>query len=201
MTSFEPIEDPERLTQNNLKNPKPPKKKATPMTYAPEPVIAEILEAASVLRPRAFFGRIDYWRSGAGGSSWGEYVTRSSEQPLPVSGDDGGPKDRLDRELQKARREFRDDLDDARRLLAHAHALQVKYLIDVHEGTADLNDLVTDSPVCRRCKGTKEMWVKEHRSPWRIKSGLGPCCYATWVNQGRPDLPPMDAKTMEEAAG
>lgn len=209
--AFEPIDDPERLTQNNLKNPKPSKQKVAPMTYAPEPVIAEILEVASLLRPRAFFGRIDYWRSGAGGSSWGEFVTGSSEPSIPVTqptdsqGRATGPpmvKDKTDRELQKAKREFRDDLDDVRRLLGHAHALQVKYLFDVHEGTADLNDLVTDSPVCRRCKGTKEMWVRDrHKSPWRIKAGLGPCCYATWVNQGRPDLPPADAKTMEEAAG
>lgn len=109
--------------------------------------------------------------------------------------------DRVDRELQQASRQYRDDIEDARRLLAHANALQQKYLFVVEVASAELIDLVTDSPVCRKCKGTKELWLRGHKSPWRIKSGLGPCCYATWVNNGRPDLPPMDAKTMEEAAG
>ncbi len=182
---------------------------ATPETTTSEPVISEIQSLAGTLRPRAFFGRIDLWRSGAGGSSWGEYVTGSSERTIPVTqptdkeGKPTGPpmlKDRLDRDLQVAKRQYRDDIEDARRLLAHANALQAKYLFDIEVASADLVDLVTDSPVCRKCKGTKEMWVRAKRkSPWRIKAGLGPCCYSAWNAAGRPDLPPMDAKTMEEA--
>lgn len=146
--------------------------------------------------------RLDLWRSGAGGSSLGEYVTRSSVQPLPVNGEDGGLKDRLDRELQVAKRQYRDDIEDARRLLAHANALQAKYLFVVEVASADLVELVTDSPVCRKCKGTKEMWTRaKHKSPWRLKAGLGPCCYSGWRAAGSPDLPPMDARTMKEAAG
>jgi hypothetical protein len=176
----------------------------------PEPVIQEIIEFAKLLRPRAFFGRIDYWRSGAGDSWLNEFVSGSSEPSIPVTqptneqGKPTGPpmlKDQLDRQLQLAKRDFISDIDDARRLLAHAAALQQKWLFDIERADPTLVDLVTDSPVCRKCKGTKEMWVREkHKSPWRIKAGLGPCCYATWINQGRPDLPPMDAKTMEEAA-
>ncbi len=165
-----------------------------------EPIIGEIVQMAGTLHPDAFFARIDYWRSGGPGSSLGEFVTSSSTQHLPVDGKDGGPKDKMDRALQVARRQYRDDIEDALRLLTHAAVLQGKWLFPIVVADPDLVDLVTDSPICRKCKGTKEMWTRAKRkTPWRIKAGLGPCCYSAWNAAGRPDLPPVDAKTMAEA--
>ncbi len=166
-----------------------------PVTEPKDPIIEEIVAVAVLLRPRAFFGRIDYWRRGSlPTGAGGDYVSGSRTPAMPEL-------DRTDRELQQASRQYRDDIEDARRLLAHAHALQVKYLYAVEVASPELVDLVTDSPVCRKCKGTKEMWTRAKRkTPWRIKAGLGPCCYSAWNAAGRPDLPPMDARGMEEAS-
>lgn len=127
---------------------------------------AEILELATKLRPVQFEERLDYWRKGglpAGGG--GEQVSRSRTPSMPSL-------DRIDRELQEAQRAYRDDLNDARRLLAHAAALEVKYLFKIDIAPEALQNLVSDEPSCVACGA-----VKQRGKPWRLRTGKCDNCY------------------------
>ena len=155
---------------------------------------ADILSIAYALKPDLFVGRLEYWRRGglpAGGSE--DQVSRSRSYPLPSL-------DRVDRELQEALRAYRDNLSDTVRLLTACSGLEAKYLFDIKVASEDVRELATDSASCM-CSNTKELWERQRRkTPWRIKRGLGPCCYSSWSADGQPDIGPwLKARRSEEA--
>lgn len=146
--------------------------------------ISEVVALAEGLKPDAFLERISYWRSGAGSSWLSDYVNQSRSPAIPVA-DDGGIKDRLDRELQLARRDYTNCLDDAVRLLRTATALEAKWLFDIAQATEDLADLVSDYPSCLGCGETREQWERTHKNQRiRVKRGCYPDCYEAFRRSG-----------------
>jgi len=127
---------------------------------------AEIVALAGQLRPTQFEERLDYWRRGGlPAGQGGEQVSRSRTLSIPTL-------DRIDRELQEAQRAYRDDLSDARRLLAHAAALEDKYLFEITIAPEALQKLVSDEPSCVKCGA-----VKKPGKRWRLRRGLCEACY------------------------
>ena len=126
----------------------------------------EILQLAEQLRPAQMIERLDYWRKGGLPSGQGgEQVSRSRTLSIPTS-------DRIDSELQEAQRAYRDDLSDARRLLAHAAALEAKWLFKIDVAPEALQKLVSDEPSCVKCGA-----VKKPGKRWRLRRGLCEACY------------------------
>lgn len=145
----------------------------------------EIVVLAGGLRPDAFLERVTYWRSGAGSSWLSDYVNQSRSPAIPVSGEDGGMKDRLDRELQLARREYLANIDDAVRLLRSCASLERRWLFDIEVATEDLAELVSDFPSCLGCGETREQWERGHKlTRLRVKRGLYPDCYEAFRRSG-----------------
>lgn len=143
--------------------------------------ISEIVALAGSLRPREFAARIDLWRKGGlPGGIGEEMVKRSRSLPMPQL-------DRMDRELQLAMRTYSANLDDALRLLRTCVGLEDKYLFAIEVASKEMREMASDAESCL-CSNTRELWErKKNRTPWRIKAGLGPCCYSSWAAAGRPD--------------
>jgi len=129
----------------------------------------EILQLAGQLRPTQMIERLDYWRRGGLPSGQGgEQVSRSRSLSIPTL-------DRIDRELQEAQRAYRDDLTDARRLLAHAAALEQKFLFKIDVAPEALQAAVSDDPSCKDCGK-----VRKSGKAWRLIGGRCDACYKAW---------------------
>lgn len=162
---------------------------------------AEILALAAALRPREFTQMIAYWRSdGFAASHWlAEWVSGSREPLLPVTAVQNAEGhdvaihagDAIDRELRDARRDYLQNLDDIKRLLRANAGLEAKYIVSIEkpskERLEELEAVVSDAKSCL-CGEIREVWQRQHRTPWRIKRGLGPCCYSAWTADGQPDV-------------
>ena len=141
----------------------------------------QILSLATGLRPPQMLERLEYWRKGAGATAMSEMVKKSRSTTIPTL-------DALDRRIQLAQRSYIDCISDAARLLVTAAALEKAWLWKIDVAPADLQDIVSDSTSCM-CSNTRELWERENRrTPWRIKRGLGPCCYSSWTAEGQPDI-------------
>lgn len=158
---------------------------------------SEILELAQGIESEKFQRMIAYWRSdGFAASKWlGEWVSGSREQPLPVTvvtNDKGHDVaihagDALDKQMRDDRRTYMANEADIKRLLRANLGLQAKYIVPIEkpskERLDEINSLVSDAGSCK-CGEVKEVWQREHKTPWRIKAGLGPCCYSSWRASG-----------------
>ncbi len=163
-----------------------------------QPYQSRILASARALRPEEFEARIHYWRSGGFSSGSDEAVVATSfSHPIPVDENDGGLKDKNDREMQEALRVYRANLDDADRLLAACIGLERKWLIPIAEPDADaqkaLETLVSDARSCMRCGKTKEVYERAQKkrltkTAFRLPRGLCEACYKEFQRAGMPDI-------------
>lgn len=159
--------------------------------------ISQIQELAPKLSPRAFHRRMDYWRRAsfpAGGLS--ERVGGSRGHKLPAF-------DPTDARLNEAEAQYREAWDGAAdawnardfrltlKLLRKCELLEQVWLVPIAvldgEALKALDGMISDAASCM-CSNTKELWERgKHRTPWRLKAGLGPCCYSGWRAAGAPD--------------
>lgn len=158
----------------------------------------EIAELAPKLSPRKFASRLAYWRRAdlpAGGLS--ERVGGSRGHKLPAF-------DRTDVQINQAEQDYKRAVDGflsemsvgdhvaALRQLRKAETLERVWLIPIDKLDAEqlkaLDGMISDAAQCM-CSNTRELWERMgRRTPWRIKRGLGPCCYSSWAAVGMPDI-------------
>jgi hypothetical protein len=159
----------------------------------------EIRVLLPTIRPRAFQSRLAYWRrAGIAGSSLGDRVSGTRAAKLPHF-------DRTDEQLNAAETAYKLAVDSfvasfgtgdhkgALRHLRAAEMLERKWLVPIRalnaEELKELDTMVSDAASCL-CSNTKELWLRTHRTKWRLKRGLGPCCYSSWSQDGRPEISP-----------
>lgn len=160
--------------------------------------IEQIRDLAPKIRPRAFAARLAYWRRGglpAGGAS--ERVGGSRGHKLPHF-------DRTDEQINQAEADYAEAIDGfleqlgqgdhgaALRQLRKAETLERVWLVPIDRLDAEqlkaLDGMISDAAQCL-CSNTRELWERMgRRTPWRIKRGLGPCCYSSWAAVGMPDI-------------
>lgn len=148
----------------------------------------DLIAIATSLRPDELQARIAYWRSdGFAPGGLTESVARSQGHPLPVSGEDGGLKDRLDRRMQIDSRTYRVNLSEAVKLLSVCAGLEQTYLTAIEVASEDLQAVVSDFPSC--LYGCVRRNLKK---PWKLRRGLCDAHWKAWVRDGRPELVPSE---------
>lgn len=106
---------------------------------------ADILKDATSLRPSQFLDRIAQWRRGGLPGGVPEAMVRKTRSaPMPAL-------DRMDRELERAQRDYENCLKEAAKNLRTCAGLEAAYLFPIEIASPHLADLVSDSPCCSNC--------------------------------------------------
>lgn len=151
---------------------------------------ADCLQLAGALRPVLLEERWHQWRRmGLGSSAASEAVSQSFGHPMPLDGD-GRAGDALDRRINTAEKAFAHALEEARRQLDLALAIQQGWLtikdgrdvtahIATKEERAQASDLGVDCLACSRPVACTPV------DP--IREGFCEACSRRWRRQGKPD--------------
>lgn len=145
---------------------------------------AEILALAHGLRPVQLEARwAELKRFGLNGGAYGDIVTTSFGHPMPVN-DEGEAGDAFDKVIQGEERAYREAVEECRRQLNIARAIQDEWLKEVHVATKKERQMASDTgPDCLGCD--RPMAYTPNDRPRR---GLCLECYAWWLRNERPEI-------------